>query len=82
LRIELIRRPEHSLLMSFLSPVLAIGLTLLLGFIIFAVLAVARLVGLLQLLADLFRFRGRGLACVGRRQRLAMIQTAWTMPGM
>jgi len=40
LRIELIRRPEHSLLMSFLSPILAIGLTLLLGFIIFAAIGI------------------------------------------
>lgn len=40
LRIELIRRPEHSLLMSLLSPILAIGLTLVLGFIIFAAIGV------------------------------------------
>jgi simple sugar transport system permease protein len=40
LRIELIRRPEHSLIMSFLSPVLAIGLTLVLGFVIFAAIGI------------------------------------------
>ena len=35
LRIELIRRPEHSTLMSFLSPVIAVGLTIVAGFLIF-----------------------------------------------
>ena len=40
LRIELIRRPEHSLLMSFLSPILAISLTLVAGFIIFAAIGI------------------------------------------
>lgn len=46
MRIELIRRPEHSLVMSFLSPVLAVGLTLVVGFIIFAAIGIDPFVGL------------------------------------
>jgi ABC-type uncharacterized transport system permease subunit len=40
LRIELIRRPERSLTMALLSPVLAVALTVAAGFIIFAAIGV------------------------------------------
>jgi simple sugar transport system permease protein len=46
LRIELIRRPERSLLMAFLSPVLAIALTLAAGFVIFASIGIDPFKGL------------------------------------
>jgi simple sugar transport system permease protein len=40
LRIELIRRPERSQALTFLSPVIAIALTVIAGFIIFAAIGV------------------------------------------
>jgi simple sugar transport system permease protein len=40
LRIELIRRPERSRALTFLSPVIAIALTVIAGFIIFAAIGV------------------------------------------
>jgi general nucleoside transport system permease protein len=46
LRIELIRRPERSLTMAFLSPVLAVGLTVAAGFIIFAAIGIDPFEGL------------------------------------
>jgi general nucleoside transport system permease protein len=46
LRIELIRRPERSVLMALLSPVLAIALTLTAGSIIFAAIGIDPLRGL------------------------------------
>jgi simple sugar transport system permease protein len=46
MRIELIRRPERSAAMAFLSPLLAIGLTLVTGFIIFAATGIDPLRGL------------------------------------
>ncbi|MCG8508865.1 MAG: ABC transporter permease, partial [Rhodospirillales bacterium] len=38
MRIDLVKRPEHSKLMSVLSPVIAIGLTVVSGAILFAAL--------------------------------------------
>ena len=38
--IELIRRPERSSAMALLSPLIAIGLTVVSGFIIFAIVGV------------------------------------------
>jgi len=46
LRIELIRRPERSKAMAWLSPVIAVGLTLVAGAIIFAVSGIDPLEGL------------------------------------
>lgn len=46
MRIELIRRPEQSLAMAFLSPLLAIGLTVAVGFVIFAAIGIDPLKGL------------------------------------
>jgi general nucleoside transport system permease protein len=46
LRIELVRRPERSLTMALLSPVLAVGLTVALGFIIFAAIGIDPFEGL------------------------------------
>lgn len=40
MRIELIRRPERSMAMALLSPILAIGLTVAVGFVIFAVIGI------------------------------------------
>src|SRR3974390_1834645 len=41
MRIELTRRPEHSAAMALLSPLIAIGLTVVAGFIIFTLIGVA-----------------------------------------
>jgi simple sugar transport system permease protein len=46
LRIELVRRPERSLAMALLSPVLAVGLTVALGFVIFAAIGIDPFEGL------------------------------------
>jgi simple sugar transport system permease protein len=46
MRIELIRRPERSQAMAFLSPVIAVGLTLIAGGIIFAASGIEPLRGL------------------------------------
>jgi ABC-type uncharacterized transport system permease subunit len=46
MRIELIRRPERSTAMAFLSPLLAIALTLVAGFIIFAATGIDPMRGL------------------------------------
>jgi ABC-type uncharacterized transport system permease subunit len=46
MRIELIRRPERSTAMAFLSPLLAVGLTLVTGFAIFAATGVDPVRGL------------------------------------
>ena len=40
MRIELIRRPERSRTLTFLSPVIAIALTVVAGFVIFAAIGV------------------------------------------
>ncbi|MEX0853714.1 MAG: ABC transporter permease, partial [Bauldia sp.] len=40
MRIELIRRPERSATMAFVSPLLAIGLTVVAGFVIFSAIGV------------------------------------------
>jgi ABC-type uncharacterized transport system permease subunit len=40
MRIELIRRPERSRWMGFLSPIIAIALTVVAGFIIFSAIGV------------------------------------------
>ena len=40
MRIELIKRPEHSARMAVLSPIIAIGLTVIAGFIIFTLIRV------------------------------------------
>src|SRR5262245_10945110 len=40
MRIELIKRPEHSASMALLSPIIAIGLTVIAGFVIFTLIRV------------------------------------------
>src|SRR5262249_51782441 len=40
MRIELIRRPEHSTKMALLSPIIAIGLTVIAGFLVFTLIRV------------------------------------------
>src|SRR5687768_11077432 len=40
MRLELVRRPEPSRLMTVLSPLIAVGLTLLTGFVVFTIFGV------------------------------------------
>ncbi len=70
MRIELVKRPQHSTLFSALSPFIALGLTLIAGAIMFSLLGKNPLDALYYYFIDpLTRGSGRCMSSRSRRRR-------------